>query len=53
MTVARLRARERGVDELDTDRMAIEAGAQLALGPQAPELRIAGMRKRTVVSTVH
>jgi NAD(P)-dependent dehydrogenase (short-subunit alcohol dehydrogenase family) len=51
IALAGLRAIERGIDELDTDRMAVEVRAQLALDPKALERRLARMLKLDVVST--
>ena len=49
--MAGLRAIEHGIDELDTDRMAIDVRAQLALDPKALERRLAKMLKSAVVRT--
>ena len=51
IAVAGLRAIEHGIDELDTDRMAIDVRAQLALDPKALERRLAKMLKSAVVRT--
>jgi NAD(P)-dependent dehydrogenase (short-subunit alcohol dehydrogenase family) len=53
IATAGLRAIERGIDELDTDRMAIEVRAQLSLDPKALERGLARMLKRPVVTTGH
>ena len=48
---AGLRAVKHGIDELDTDRMAVEVRAALALDPKALERRMAKMLKSPVVRT--
>lgn len=48
---AGLRAIERGVDELDTDRMAIEVRAALNLDPKGLEKRLAKLLHATSLST--
>lgn len=48
---AGLRAIKQGIDELDTDRMATEVRAALALDPKALERRMARMLKTPVIRT--
>ncbi len=48
---AGLRAVTRGIDELDTDRMAVEVRAALALDPKGLEKRMARMLHAPVVRT--
>lgn len=48
---AGLRAIKQGIDEMDTDRMAIEVRANLALDPKAQERRMAKLLKIPVIST--
>jgi NAD(P)-dependent dehydrogenase (short-subunit alcohol dehydrogenase family) len=50
---AGLRAVTRGIDELDTDRMAIEVRAALALDPKGLEKRMARMLHAPVIRTGH
>jgi NAD(P)-dependent dehydrogenase (short-subunit alcohol dehydrogenase family) len=46
-----LKAVKHGIDELDTDRMATEVRAALALDPKGFERRVAKLLKATVIST--
>jgi NAD(P)-dependent dehydrogenase (short-subunit alcohol dehydrogenase family) len=48
---AGLRAVSRGIDEMDTDRMAVEVRAALALDPKGLEKRMARMLHATVIRT--
>ncbi len=48
---AGLRAVTHGIDEMDTDTMAVNVRAALALDPKALEKRMAKMLKMTVIST--
>ena len=48
---AGLRAVTRGIDELDTDRMAVEVRAALALDPKGLERRMARMLNVPVIRT--
>jgi short-subunit dehydrogenase len=48
---AGLRAAERNIDELDTDRMAVEVRASLQLDPKGLEKRLAKMLYATSIST--
>ena len=48
---AGLRAVTRGIDELDTDRMAVEVRAALALDPKGLEKRMARMLNVPVIRT--
>jgi NAD(P)-dependent dehydrogenase (short-subunit alcohol dehydrogenase family) len=48
---AGLRAAERNIDELDTDRMAVEVRASLQLDPKGLERRLAKMLHATTIST--
>ena len=51
IAAAGLRAIERNIDEMDTDRMAVEVRAALALDPKGMERRLARLLKADVVST--
>ena len=46
-----LRAAERNIDELDTDRMAVDVRAALQLDPKGLERRMAKMLHATSIST--
>jgi hypothetical protein len=48
---AAIRALRHGIDELDTDRMAIEVRAALALDPKGLERRLARLLGATSVKT--
>ena len=51
IALAGLRAVEHNIDEMDTDRMAVEVRAQLALDPKGLERRLARLLKSSVIST--
>jgi propanediol dehydratase large subunit len=48
---AGLKAVKHGIDELDTDRMAVEVRAALALDPKGLERRMARLLKTAVLRT--
>ncbi len=50
---AGLKAAARGIDEIDTDRMAVEVRAALALDPKGLEKRMARMLHASVIRTGH